>query len=556
MSESIKPTVFISYCQQPAAVKDWVARLGGLLEKEGFDPKIDTEDNTQGQAIPDWIREAAKNSDFVLLICTPEYQAKDKQGKGYLWDELQITQARWKNRGREHGVFPLVRSHNGRAEEVVPAFIKDRDIVHWDFTLDAQFESQFTKLVETLKAMTQRRYQQQSVNPEGRFAKSGYGIILTTDVVNFTHRLWGEQEKIMERLLSFEKKALSPDADESRTAVPLLDGMAIIWKDQSCFDEACEAAKKLIDYMEQGDPSATVRVGLHIGSYSVSKDTPHIYFGSALNDCRRICQVGDHKHIIISERFFKRWLSRDTSHQQFTLYPPAGEKPIEVYPWREDDGKIRLLRRDTDRVPVELYVRQVAAQWLRGLIEYIGKSVGKVVEKNYGIPPDKQNLRVTLWSPNPVRPNELIATEFRWPSNGAAGGPASQTVYHLINGGEPPAGWAYGHPEDVFVVHRLPDPKRQRAKYVEALVKLGARRETITKFSRLSRTFLCFAFPAPSDDEHAPMEGRAITQPFGVVCIDLEPSLQQANTEDLKVLTTEIRKAFQSELILAWRDRV
>jgi len=52
----------------------------------------------------------------------------------------------------------------------------------------------------------------------------------------------------------------------------------------------------------------------------------------------------------------------------------------------------------------------------------------------------------------------------------------------LINGGEPPAGWAYSHPEDVFVIHRLPDPKRHRAKYMEALVKLGTRRETITKF--------------------------------------------------------------------------
>ena len=250
MSESTKPTVFISYCQQPPTVKDWVGRLSGLLEKEGFDPKIDTEDNTHGQAITDWVRNAAKNSDFVLMICTPEYQAKYKSGKGYLWDELLIIQSRWKDHGQEHGVFPLVRSHDSRAEDVVPAVSKDRGIVHWDFTQDSDFEQQFAKLIETLKAMTQKRYQQQNESPpESKFAKSGHGIILTTDVVDFTHRLWGEQEKIMQRILAFEGAELPSDADDSRTVVPLLDGMAIIWKDQSCFDEACEAAKKLIDYM-------------------------------------------------------------------------------------------------------------------------------------------------------------------------------------------------------------------------------------------------------------------------------------------------------------------
>jgi len=98
------------------------------------------------------------------MICTPEYQAKYKSGKGYLWDELIIIQSRWKDHGQEHGVFPLVRSHNSRAEDVVPA--SEQGSWHRALGLyqDSDFEQQFAKLIATLKAMTQKRYQQQNEN--------------------------------------------------------------------------------------------------------------------------------------------------------------------------------------------------------------------------------------------------------------------------------------------------------------------------------------------------------------------------------------------------------
>ncbi len=394
---------------------------------------------------------------------------------------------------------------------------------------------------------------------ESDFATSEHGIILMVDVVAFTSHSWSEQERIMQRLLEFAEKKLPGFAGKRKvTTLPLLDGMALIWHDETSFTEACETAIGLIAFMEEGSPPAIVRVGLHTGAYSVSKGEKPLYFGNALNDSRRLCQIGDYKHVVISERFYLRWKTRDNKHQMKKLYPPANERPIEVFPQRDDAGKIRLVLsgREDDRVPSELYARQIAAIWLREVIEFIADTTAEMLEESFQLKDAQQKMRVTLWAANPDNPQQIVATEFRHPKpNGdASHGRASRTVYHLKDDGEAPVAKAFLNPDDVVVIHKLPDYGKQQEKYVEAMARHGTLRETVEKFGRHSRTFLCFAFPEIKKDDQ---DGSPVlSQPFGVVCIDLAHPLPQAEEKKLRELTREVRQVFQTELAVAWRERI
>lgn len=550
-----KPKVFISYCQQPAEVSTWVRELGEALSKEGFEPQIDTKDNTKSQPIPEWVREALESSEFVVLVCTSQYaeKAKTKAKTGYVRDELRIIEGRWTDRGDQHGIFPIVREYKDKPSDVVPDICRSRKTVHLDFSDDRVFPDRLKDLVVGMRGLIQDKLNSEGGSAEGEFAKSDHGIILMADVVGFTHYRWNEQERIMQRLLSF-----SDDIKKKHgglVTMPMLDGVTMIWRDETAFEAACQTAMALIQRMEENNPSVVIRTGLHIGSYSKSKNkkTQPVYFGNALNDCRRICQVGDFKHIMLSESFCLGWQGRHNSPLHEKIYPPLKESPIEVYPWRRDAGKIRLLRRGDDRLPEELYVRELASQCLSQLIDDIGKLVTKHIEKRYGVAARKQNVRVTLWAPNPSKSDELAATAFRWPEKKDTKGPASKTVYKITGEGEPPAGRAFCLPHDVFVRNKLPKAMDNLSEYIRKLGNTDP--ETVKNFSRHSRTYLCFAFPMIECGGEEERRNGSIDHPFGVVCIDIEHPLPKARDAELKRFTHNLRQTFEHGLTLAWRDR-
>jgi len=541
-------------------VKAWVEKLAGKLRKKGYDVRVDTESKS-GSSVPEWCRERADQADAVLLICTPEYKAKILSKKGYLWDEALVIEARWSRRGQNHGVIPLLRS--GDAGDSVPDFCGSRGMEHLDFRRDDHFEADLAALDKEVQDAIAGQCRERA-QMESSFADTQHGIILMADVVNFTMIPWADQERIMERMMAFTDSTFAPESEDARIIMPMLDGIAIIWKNQNTFVEACETARKLIHHMENGNPGVIIRTGLHIGSYSVGKSKQAHYFGNALNDCRRICQIGDHKHIVMSESFCQKWLERERDHPlQQNIFPTTADNPIQVYPWRLKDGCIRLLKEGDDRVPMELEVRDIASNWLSQLIEYIGKSVMELVEDKHGIKAAKQGLRVALWAPNPERRDELTATEFRWPKREDNGQPPSRTTYHIVNEGEPPAGRAFCSGEEVVIIHGLPpvrsakDSGKALQKYYEAMQAHGIRLETLQKFSRHARAFLCFAFPIllESHDAASRKNGGGIRQPFGVICMDFLDPLADVSKKELCQLATEIREVFQTELTLAWRAR-
>lgn len=78
--------VFISYSWDSQDHINWVKGLAERLIHDRIDVKLDQWDLAPGQQLPQFIEESIRNTDFVLIICTPAYKQKSdnrSDGVGY-----------------------------------------------------------------------------------------------------------------------------------------------------------------------------------------------------------------------------------------------------------------------------------------------------------------------------------------------------------------------------------------------------------------------------------------------------------------------------------------
>src|SRR4051812_17447790 len=69
------PTVFISYSWDDDDHRSWVSHLAERLKAEGLNVRFDQWYNRPGDDIPAFMETAVRESDFVVVICTPRYKA-------------------------------------------------------------------------------------------------------------------------------------------------------------------------------------------------------------------------------------------------------------------------------------------------------------------------------------------------------------------------------------------------------------------------------------------------------------------------------------------------
>ncbi|MGK7952832.1 MAG: SEFIR domain-containing protein [Xenococcaceae cyanobacterium] len=92
------PKVFISYSWDSDKHKDDVLILADRLRNDGIDCNIDQYEVSPPEGWPHWMRNQVERSDFVLLVCTEQYQRRFqgketlKQGKGVTWEGAIINQ--------------------------------------------------------------------------------------------------------------------------------------------------------------------------------------------------------------------------------------------------------------------------------------------------------------------------------------------------------------------------------------------------------------------------------------------------------------------------------
>src|SRR5437762_8559446 len=87
------PTVFVSYAHEEPAHDQWVADLASDLRHNGVDTSLDEWDLVPGQDTTGFMESQIRDSDFVILICTPRYAEKSNIPRGGVGYEKNIISA-------------------------------------------------------------------------------------------------------------------------------------------------------------------------------------------------------------------------------------------------------------------------------------------------------------------------------------------------------------------------------------------------------------------------------------------------------------------------------
>ena len=85
----MSPKVFISYAWENQNHKMWVKNLATELRQDGIETILDQWETAPGDQLTEFMERCVRESDFILIICTPIYKKKsDKRlgGVGYEGD--------------------------------------------------------------------------------------------------------------------------------------------------------------------------------------------------------------------------------------------------------------------------------------------------------------------------------------------------------------------------------------------------------------------------------------------------------------------------------------
>lgn len=111
-----QPKVFISYSHDSQEHKNRVFELSERLRSEGVDCHIDQYEMSPAEGWPKWMRNQIRWADFVLVVCTENYQRRYEgtesvgRGAGAKWEGGIITQELYESEGRNTKFIPVVFS--------------------------------------------------------------------------------------------------------------------------------------------------------------------------------------------------------------------------------------------------------------------------------------------------------------------------------------------------------------------------------------------------------------------------------------------------------------
>ncbi|MDJ0799104.1 MAG: toll/interleukin-1 receptor domain-containing protein, partial [Calothrix sp. MO_167.B12] len=109
----ISPKVFISYSHDSPEHKDRVLQLADKLRKDGIDCNIDQYEQSPPQGWPRWANDEIDAADFVLIICTEQYNRRFRgneeigKGKGVTWEGAIVTQHLYDTQGNNTKYVPI-----------------------------------------------------------------------------------------------------------------------------------------------------------------------------------------------------------------------------------------------------------------------------------------------------------------------------------------------------------------------------------------------------------------------------------------------------------------
>ena len=145
-SHSNSSLVFISYSWESEHHREWVRQLAVSLRTDGLAAVLDQWHCELGERFPEFMEQSVTQSDFVLVICTPEYKKRFDQRRGGVGYEGHIISASLVSSFELKTFIPVLRSGDWIA--ALPSALAGVSGV--DLRGDPFSIAEYRKLVKTL----------------------------------------------------------------------------------------------------------------------------------------------------------------------------------------------------------------------------------------------------------------------------------------------------------------------------------------------------------------------------------------------------------------------
>lgn len=154
------PTVFLSYSRTDVPLQ-WMRGLAARIRTTGAEVLLDEEIAGPGARIGRFMRKIFV-SDFVVVVCTPDYRRKAENGGGWLEQEAEYIQQRMRDEADAEIVIPVLL---GSCEEAsVPVFLRMRNWV--DLRSDPPQAAEIQRLLNRIGVPPTRPHGEESGQAE------------------------------------------------------------------------------------------------------------------------------------------------------------------------------------------------------------------------------------------------------------------------------------------------------------------------------------------------------------------------------------------------------
>jgi len=145
------PICFISYSRESEPHRNWVGSLATRLQSHGVKMRFDQWDLYPGLDLLHFMETSVRESDFVLLVCTPTFALKANSGVGGVgYEKAIVTGELFHANQRPDKFVPILRS--GEPAQALPSYLLSKVFV--DFRDDAKFEASCEELSHHLLGLS------------------------------------------------------------------------------------------------------------------------------------------------------------------------------------------------------------------------------------------------------------------------------------------------------------------------------------------------------------------------------------------------------------------
>ncbi len=142
------PNCFISYSWDDQKHKDWVLQLATGLQLAGVHVFLDQWDVHLGMDLVQYMETSIRDSDYVLLVCTPLFADKANTRKGGVGYEQMVVTGEIFQGSSGKKFVPVLR--RGEPHEALPSFLRSRGFL--DFRHGTDFKDSLDRLLRHLHA--------------------------------------------------------------------------------------------------------------------------------------------------------------------------------------------------------------------------------------------------------------------------------------------------------------------------------------------------------------------------------------------------------------------